>query len=803
MALDPTIIKALIPTLSVAAAFGGAGLLTKVAGRNESITSFGANLPWTRPMSDDETIACDGEQLYFRVLKITGAIYSSMRDSEINDLERRKQAWIMSVRNDDIDIREFTRHTSANFRKRNHANTAVGAMNAKWDDHMDKSKMTDHHIIVLVKGKNNIARMDAAIQTGRSILSELEPVVLNNRDVGDLGNSELMSYLHYLLNFQEFPVPPLYKNIAFELSASHYVRRKDGIIVTHGYGKKTYHAVVGVRAYGSRTHRDVINILLGENFSFDLLVRMHPLSTHKSEQRIAFRSGQANINFFNQIMTSEDARKEKEGKKVGNDDVNSEWQSIKNAIKAEKETITEVEFFVYPRADTVEELKEIVERVCERLGMKGFQAKQEVPLAWFAFNARLPGFQKWVRKRDLLATNASEMIPFSTSPKGNTKSVWGPTCLRYMPTAGDNASYPITIQPGPSDEDSPHWLIFAGTGKGKTVLLNFLLSGALDAYPELRAVMLDYRQGMRVFNAFHHGSYLFPGEETLQLNPFDVDDTAQNRVMVHELLSLMAGATGDEDLKKLDGAVIDIFKMDRDNRFLGEKLWKGCIPAGSLRDSLRKWVESERYKGHLTGLRDTFDPNQSRLLTIAMDAVIEDPLLSSVLSFYFMKRIETEFVQRGLPYVFVVDEAPTLLADANLVELVSNYLRTARKNHGAVLSVWQEVDTLLTSPLGPTMLKNCKNALFWPGTADSVEDLAHFPMTETLQQFVIGNFTPPNSKRPVLLYRRDGESVILESDLLVLGEHLKILQGSLSMSKRLLKCQEEYPGAWETRYLYS
>jgi len=328
-------------------------------------------------------------------------------------------------------------------------------------------------------------------------------------------------------------------------------------------------------------------------------------------------------------------------------------------------------------------------------------------------------------------------------------------------------------------------------------------SGAHTAHPELRQLLFDRNQGLKVYTQFLNGQYLVPDDGALTLNPFDVPDTTQSRQMQATLLSLLANMDDPQTITQIETAVKHASSnTDPRDRNL-TAVYSNLIPPGPLKQALGPWITGEKYGRIFTGEADAFHPDRSRITTIALDTVIDDPRLAGILAFYFLRRIQSAYVANGFPYRITVDEASTLLADQSVADLVLSEVRTARKNKGQVSTIWQDFRSVRSNPVGEQLAVNAGTLYAWPNTAEThadCESLGIFNFTETEREFLTGNWRPPNSVRPVLLKRED-ESVFLETDLSALGPYLRAFIGGIETKKRYEECVKTYGEQWRPHYL--
>jgi type IV secretory pathway VirB4 component len=785
--MDPNLFNGVTPFAFIPVALGfGAAAASAYSARllapPHSHASMSDRLKWAAIGDDNATIRCTNG-VYFRVYTVAGPHYTATQESRIANMLTERREWFLAVMNTNVSVRFLTRHAPAAIPEQRRSGSILDDLNDKWTAALAHTYATRHSIILSVEGKDNLAGLEAASQSLEQRLQQFNPVLLTNKP-DEFGFSPLASFLSELLTNTPALRAPLRDDVAKDLSTVHVEPDIDGQIATHDSALTQYSRCVTVLSLGQTVSMDVLNALASLDHEYDFMIHTRPLPKQIAHERTVYRAKQAALRLDNKL-------------------IRQEWEDTRDEIHAERETLCTTEVFVFPRASSDLALKAATAAICGALGAKGIATVVERNNAMRAYSLRWPGYETFVRARDWPASYVAELAAMPGHATGQTASVWGPRPIRYVPIAGDRSPYALTYHPTAGDDSSPHDIRIAGTSSGKTVWDCFMGSGAHSAHPELRQLLFDRNQGLKVYTHFLDGQYLIPETGTLTLNPFDLEDSPQNRQMQVTLLSLLANKDDPQTVSALETAVKHAASnMDPKDRTL-EAVYTNLIPPGPLKQALAPWVSGEKYGRIFTGEVDAFHPDRSRITTIALDTVIDDPRLAGILAFYFLRRIQSAFVANGYPYRITVDEASTLLADQSVADLVLSEVRTARKNKGQVSTIWQDFRSVRANPVGEQLAVNAGTLYAWPNTAEThadCESLGIFNFTETEREFLTGNWRPPNSVRPVLL-KRENESVFLETDLSALGPYLRAFIGGSETKKRYEECVTKYGQQWRPYYL--
>ena len=719
------------------------------------------------------------------MIEINGPRYTSLATNVVNDILNRRKDWLIDLAGRSLQVSFRTIHRTASLASLpNSSDPMLDSLNAKWMDALSKTYDTRHYLTITTQRGKNSEYLTQAADQFIQVCPEFHPKIVTN-EPDEFNISPLATYLFELANGHTAPTEPLAYDLSERLVECHIEPKLEGPIRQSSDLQSKYYGTISVVEFGDDTALGAIPKLLALNVNFEILVNSLVLSPQQAHTTADYRAKQAKVRFDNPL-------------------IKEEWDQTKTEIHAGRETIAETSFLIIAEGDTEAELIKSIQLIKSTLSASSWKSIVEEVLGFRAFLSRWPGSAPSDRKRSLLTVNLVDVTPMAGAAKGNLSSPWGPSPIRYFPTAGEFTPYALTYHPTTGDDASPHDVIIAGTRSGKTVFDTFRASGAYSAHPDLRQVFFDRNKGIQVFTAYMGGQYLNPDDETMALNPFDAPDSPATRKLQERLIQAMTKTDSPEGLRVISTAVADANNTS-DGVVTLEQFHSLLLPQGPVKNALEPWITNERYRAIFGGKKDAFDPSASRVTTIALDALVDDPLLAGTFAFYLLSRIQTGFVANGFPYRITVDEASTLLADPAICDLILSEIRTAAKNNGQVTTIWQDFTSLQENARGKSIIANIGTLYIWPGTAESesqCDDVGSFRFTETEKQFVMGTWKPPRSIKPVLV-KREHESAFIETDLSRLGLHLRMFRGGFNVNRSFARCQKEFPSTWRQQFLDS
>ena len=453
-------------------------------------------LQWSHIDPDGYTVHNKNKSAFI-VIEINGPRYTSLATNVVNDILNRRKDWLIDLAGRSLQVSFRTIHRTASLASLpNSSDPMLDSLNAKWMDALSKTYDTRHYLTITTQRGKNSEYLTQAADQFIQVCPEFHPKIVTN-EPDEFNISPLATYLFELANGHTAPTEPLAYDLSERLVECHIEPKLEGPIRQSSDLQSKYYGTISVVEFGDDTALGAIPKLLALNVNFEILVNSLVLSPQQAHTTADYRAKQAKVRFDNPL-------------------IKEEWDQTKTEIHAGRETIAETSFLIIAEGDTEAELIKSIQLIKSTLSASSWKSIVEEVLGFRAFLSRWPGSAPSDRKRSLLTVNLVDVTPMAGAAKGNLSSPWGPSPIRYFPTAGEFTPYALTYHPTTGDDASPHDVIIAGTRSGKTVFDTFRASGAYSAHPDLRQVFFDRNKGIQVFTAYMGGQYLNPDDETMR-----------------------------------------------------------------------------------------------------------------------------------------------------------------------------------------------------------------------------------------------------------------------------------------------
>lgn len=229
---------------------------------------------------------------------------------------------------------------------------------------------------------------------------------------------------------------------------------------------------------------------------------------------------------------------------------------------------------------------------------------------WFAletfFWAQLPGqAQHFMGRRGKIKSgNFAGFASLHNFAMGKIDgNLWGPAIMPFETESG--TAYYFNFHREMEGMVAGHLAITSDTGGGKTTLLAALVAMADKAKP--RVFWFDNREGAKVFMRAMGGQHTtLTANGRTGWNPFKLPDTAENRIFLVELMTLMrtcyGGAIHPDDIERFKRAVHENYELPIVDRRLRNVAW--CFGQGELAKDMRVWHGGNGHEGANAGVFD-------------------------------------------------------------------------------------------------------------------------------------------------------------------------------------------------------
>jgi type IV secretion system protein VirB4 len=189
--------------------------------------------------------------------------------------------------------------------------------------------------------------------------------------------------------------------------------------------------------------------------------------------------------------------------------------------------------------DNVKKLETSLSMAMVQLSNSGITGVREKINLEPAYWSQLPGNSDYMARRSTVNTlNVASFASFHNYPTGKrNNNHWGNALTVLNTSSGTPYFFNFHVR------DVGHTMIVGPTGAGKTVLLNFLCAQAQKFKPKL--FFFDKDRGVEIFVRAIGGVYIIPSaSKTSGFNPFQIEDTLENRTFLIEFLKALVSNDG-------------------------------------------------------------------------------------------------------------------------------------------------------------------------------------------------------------------------------------------------------------------
>ena len=402
---------------------------------------------------------------------------------------------------------------------------------------------------------------------------------------------------------------------------------------------------------------------------------------------------------------------------------------------------------------------------------------------------------------------------------------WGRSWVLKMKTVL-GTSYHFNFHQDGNNESRAHTVVFGSTGAGKTLLVNLLITGALEHFPDLRVFSFDRDYGQYVAATAGGGRYLRFGRQVGRAKPISLmpfgRDFSDDMVRRHigKLLTFLSDPTTTETVEQtremVDVALQTFQQLDRpQDRRLSEVLSAISQPNTEPRRNLERWCARGQYGTYFDALRDDAGLSGSRWTVIDSSTFVSDPVLATPIVFELTERIREEVRANGAPGLIVLDEARALLENPKFCQEFRRWMEELRKSRTAVVSLWQRPSQLAEIServraqgeqvnLNEMLRANCATQIFLRDPQARPELYADWDLTEREYEFISGSADWARDFKYAALIRKPdtGESVVVDTNIGSLGDLMHIYRSGVQQSTNAMELQARYPGEeWVPAYV--
>lgn len=803
MALDPQLTFATDATLmtaigalltGVTAAAGAAVVVPAVTRRilpKPKETHLSDFLPFEALDRDGRTILTKNEN-FARYYLVSGLDQSFMESQESLAAARHRKEFLDSLAEINVVARVFTLRRKLQVApNEGYPNKIATEVAMKWNSQFEESYRTINIICLTAK---TVQKLDEGEQSLESTLSPFGVYHLTQDPDTTPERFTLGEFLGNLTSPAGNPNPlGTGTNLSDVLAADIVWFRPDGIIEFTSGSKKKYGMAIGLKRIGDDISSNLASELSSMSMEMTISRYIEPMSKAEAIIKLEQHSRLATASSFNPMSTLQQFQ-EAQAMVEGSDESRSSLCAYCQSI------------LIY--ADNIEDLIQNETRVRNVISSNGATAVRESGATQASWFLQFPTLDLLPRPYKLFSFNLAFDFLLDKPAMGLDRSDWGPGPIANFKTIS-NTLYQHQFHVSDADAALGHGVVIAPTGSGKTVLMEFL-SLMSSRHRNLKHFFFDRYRGTAIYNLAMGGKYLslnsepLPWSEVGGMNPFDCEDTEENRSFLKLWISSISGCDDQSDIAEISDAVDIAFdELERGERSLSTIHEAAFSPGSKIRKELIQWVSETGYGPIVNSERDAIDIEDNWLTTFDMTKLLEDPKLGAATVSYLMHKIRNTMRRNNAPGFIFIDETEPLLRDPNFKKMFAVSLQEFRKIRGAVISVFQRPEAI--SEAGVSQLVRQQSGTYYlfqnPGARAS--DYREFELSERELAFVLGQSgVARKAKRSILIKRPlSQESVIVDVDLSALGPHLKIFSSSSSDVSLVSELYQKLDHKWIERYL--
>jgi len=287
----------------------------------------------------------------------------------------------------------------------------------------------------------------------------------------------------------------------------------------------------------------------------------------------------------------------------------------------------------------------------------------------------------------------------------------------------------------------------------------------------------DRHLGARIFTHAVQGAYIgFDGDEkNVSINPFDCDDTPNNRAFLKNWLQAITMVEDATSKTEIGRAVTTAFEYLRPEERIMKNLYKSCFsPTGNMRRELYKWVDPEQFGNIFNAENDSLDLKSKRFMAFDFTHIFGNEELAPAVISYIMHRIQSETGETGVPSLIMIDETAPMLKHPMFRSYFEIGLQEGRKKRQAYLCAFQQPNIIDKLGVGELIRGQCQTIIFFRNPQATPEDYATWNLTDAETAFIYGESYREFPYAILLSRPATQESVILDVDLSGLGPYLKL-----------------------------
>jgi type IV secretion system protein VirB4 len=747
-------------------------------------------LPFDKVLNDGKTLLSkDGT--YSQVLKIEGVNFNNKTEAEVEQLIRKRQAWLDEMSRYGATFKIFTvRRKISQALEAQFDQKVLQKIHESWNARFTDSFANQHYIVLTQnahtgnfgrkKHKGSPGLLNEIASQTASLLSDFSPQCL---EIGEGEYSPLLSFWASLIQGESCRIASGKNHLSQRVGASEICFEPNGLI---RYQNGKCAKIVGLQLWGEESAGLILQqlqALPGEMVIYHLL---EAKTKNKAAVELELSRRQSRL--------------------LGSQSHREAFEAGIELIHSEENSLFHYQLSIILLADNEPNLAVLIQKtkdIFHDFGITPVLNKQCAQWLWFS---QFPSKETFIRPTRLLSCNLANFLSLTEDPVGFETSDWGQGPLRLMKTA-TGSIYQLQLHISDQKEALANALFIAPSGSGKTTLCQHLMGGALR-HPDLRAFIFDRHNGTKIFTESVGGIHVdLSDNKGIPLNPFYCEDSPRNRAFLRGFFAQLANVSLDDpDIESRIAKALDIlFYLPQKDRILNNIL--PLLDTKSvLRQGLQRWTGNNPLARWFNGSKrgeafDALDVTASRLVTFEMTDILKDADLSAVVTRYMMHRIIEAVKERACPHWIFIDEAKQMIKCPIFKNYLDSLLLENRKLRGAITLCFQSAADILNSGMSAVILEQCPTRFLFPNISAKASDYAPFDLNPGEWSFIKGQNKMTKHLKHAVLVKRHQESVILDIDLSSMGSLMHLYRSGSECGKIMQQLKEQWGREWVEHYL--
>lgn len=421
--------------------------------------------------------------------------------------------------------------------------------------------------------------------------------------------------------------------------------------------------------------------------------------------------------------------------------------------------------------DSIEDLNTKTLQIQTLVDQRNLLLLKEIENLEACFWSRFPTYEKLrVREYKVTSDNLAHFVTFASDNAGLSKNTWGSEPVAKFLTS-DNSLYNFSFHETAEPLALGNTMVIGGSGLGKTTLISFLLSQAMR-YDNFKCMAFDRGYGLKIFADVIGAKYTDFSGTSQNINPMQLD--AEHKTFLQSWITGLLGRVEDEGVATIAHAINECYELKKSQRNLSNIAAAfGKKGKGSIRNALDIWLPNGANGSYFNGEKDALD-FETPFTFFDTTILLDNPEVLGAMADYLFFRIKAKILSDPSPYAIFVDELNRYLASEQFAPKLKETAFEIRKTNGILIMDVQSAKTIFDNPTYQEMKESISTYILYPNNKADPK----YYVDEIGLNSAEFDWIKTAGGREVMIKKNNAETVILNVDLSVLGNHLKVFNSS-------------------------